>query len=204
MSEIKAKKIGCIVATTFDGYIGYCNDLMIKSMINRLEVPEKLAAENARKKDIEYFASMTTSTSDVKRSVIMGRKTWESLPAKYRPLPNRINIVITSDVDYELPPDVLKFRSIDEALEEVEVDEAWLIGGAGIYDEAVRFAHEVHVCKLEFNASCVLTPKELKDHATALPDWMKDPTSHQYKLQSEYPPQVRHRYRVDIYEYVAA
>lgn len=203
MNDIKAKKVGCIVATTHDGYIGYDNNLMIHSMIVRLGLPEKIAAEYARKIDIEYFANITTSTDEVSRAVIMGRKTWESLPDKFKPLPDRINIVITSDVEYALPNNVLKFRSIDEALEEVVVDEAWLIGGVGIYDEALRFANEVHICQLDFSASSVLTSKELKDDGVLLPDWMKDPTSHQYRHSGEYLPQARNRYRVDIYEYTA-
>lgn len=49
-----------------------------------------------------YFTTMTTSVSDKKKvnAVIMGRRTWDCIPIKYRPLSNRINIVLTHNVDY--------------------------------------------------------------------------------------------------------
>lgn len=199
--EIKAKKVGCIVATTLDGYIGYQNDLMITALINRLITPERLSAQAAKKMDMEYFQKITTGENGAKTSVIMGRKTWESLPTKYRPLKNRINIVITSK-DLKLPEGVLAFRTIDEALEAVEVDEAWLIGGAGIYDEGHRFVHEVHICKYQFHASDVMDAHELRSGSVSIPDWMKDPTDHYYEKSRTYVPDSWQRYEVEVYKYV--
>jgi dihydrofolate reductase len=47
--------------------------------------------------DMAFFRKVTTghSTSDTRNAVIMGRRTWESIPAKFRPLPGRINIILT-------------------------------------------------------------------------------------------------------------
>lgn len=47
---------------------------------------------------MEYFTRMTTDTKDKnkKNVVLMGRRTWDSIPEKYRPLNNRINMVLTS------------------------------------------------------------------------------------------------------------
>jgi len=76
--------------------------------------------------DLKRFKRLTTGNT-----IIMGRKTWESLPKK--PLPERRNIVITrSSID-----DVECFRSIDDALQTCEGD-IWFIGGAGIYEEAMQ------------------------------------------------------------------
>ena len=78
--------------------------------------------------DLKRFKRLTTDNT-----IIMGRKTWESLPIK--PLPNRRNIVITrSSIK-----DIECFQSIDEALQTCEGD-VWFIGGAGIYQEAMQKA----------------------------------------------------------------
>ena len=58
--------------------------------------------------DLKFFKETTTFTKDESKqnAVIMGRKTWESIPSKYRPLPSRLNIVLTrntnSDIAYVL------------------------------------------------------------------------------------------------------
>lgn len=85
------------------------------------------------KGDMAHFKELTTGTS-----VIMGRKTWESLPEAYRPLPNRENIVLTRSDDYVLPEGVLKVGSLDEALEQASHDHVYVIGGATLYEEAIQ------------------------------------------------------------------
>ena len=75
--------------------------------------------------DLKRFKRLTTGNT-----VIMGRKTWESLPIK--PLPNRRNIVITRSSIEEIDC----FQSIDDALQTCKGD-VWFIGGAGIYEEAM-------------------------------------------------------------------
>ncbi len=76
--------------------------------------------------------------------VIMGRLTWESLPHEFRPLPKRINIVVTSDESFA-PPGVFVARSFPEAFKIAE-DEghpdatAWAIGGERIYEAALARA----------------------------------------------------------------
>ena len=78
--------------------------------------------------DLKRFKRLT-----VGKNVIMGRKTWESLPIK--PLPDRRNIVITrSSID-----NVECFKSIKCAVDTCEGD-IWFIGGAGIYKEAMSLA----------------------------------------------------------------
>ena len=78
--------------------------------------------------DLKRFKRLTTDNT-----IIMGRKTWESLPIK--PLPNRRNIVITrSSIK-----DIECFQCIDDALQTCEGD-VWFIGGAGIYQEAMQKA----------------------------------------------------------------
>lgn len=100
-------------------------------------------------KDMKYFRDLTTTTNDTQRKnvVIMGRKTWESLPSRYRPLPNRINIVLTntiSDKDVDKGCDLLKCNSITNALllleKRSDVGKIFVIGGGQVYAEAIRRA----------------------------------------------------------------
>lgn len=93
--------------------------------------------------DLKFFSGTTTG-----HPVIMGRRTWESFPPKFRPLPARPNIVVTSRPG-SVPADrqtVWTAASYDEALELAlpMVDEAhpeiWAIGGTRIWAEAM--AHE--------------------------------------------------------------
>ena len=81
--------------------------------------------------DMKRFKRLTMGAN-----VIMGRLTWESLPIK--PLPNRRNIVITSQ---EIEG-VECFRDIESALESCEGD-VWFIGGANIFEEAMRYADRI-------------------------------------------------------------
>lgn len=61
-------------------------------------------------KEMAYFARVTSSAPDgQKNAVIMGRKTWESIPAKFRPLSKRFNIVVSHNRDYELYVSFLLF-----------------------------------------------------------------------------------------------
>lgn len=77
--------------------------------------------------DMKQFRART-----IDRAVIMGRKTWESLPA---PLAKRTNIVITRQAAYEAPGATV-VRDLDAALA-IAGDEAWVIGGAEIYAAAL-------------------------------------------------------------------
>lgn len=50
-----------------------------------------------------YFAKVTSVAPEGKaNAVIMGRNTWESIPPKFRPLPNRVNVVLTTNTEYQL------------------------------------------------------------------------------------------------------
>ena len=80
--------------------------------------------------------------------VIMGRKTWDSLPPKFRPLPGRLNIVVTRD-----PAFVAEGAAVAHSLEAARDlcpagSTAWVIGGAQIYAQALPLAREVVVTEI--------------------------------------------------------
>ncbi len=95
--------------------------------------------------DLKHFSRVTTRTSrpGLKNAVIMGRKTWESIPPDYQPLPQRVNLVLTRDKDYYLPRGVEKFNALDQALlslskQRDEVESVFVIGGGQVFGDALR------------------------------------------------------------------
>ncbi len=94
--------------------------------------------------DLKYFKKITTQENAAGKinAVIMGRKTWESIPAQFRPLPQRLNIVISRQTNLSLPLDVVHATSLEDALDSLgkkkdTVGEIFVIGGAQIFKEAV-------------------------------------------------------------------
>jgi dihydrofolate reductase len=77
-------------------------------------------------------------------TVIMGRMTWESLPAKFRPLPGRRNVVVSRQAGY--PADGAE---VVGALEDAPLDDAWVIGGSQIYGLALPLATRCEVTEVD-------------------------------------------------------
>lgn len=95
--------------------------------------------------DLAHFQECTHG-----HAVVMGRRTWESLPPAFRPLPGRFNVVVTS---HEAPRGAASANSIAGALELIEEQEpssdVWIIGGAGLFAEAARIAREAVVTEID-------------------------------------------------------
>ncbi|MCG8414877.1 MAG: dihydrofolate reductase [Pseudomonadales bacterium] len=96
--------------------------------------------------DLKYFKRTTMG-----HSIIMGRKTWESIG---RPLPGRTNIVITTDQDYEAEGAKV-VHSLEQAINTAEsiafidgTEEAFVIGGAGLYAAALPNAQRFHLTRV--------------------------------------------------------
>lgn len=83
--------------------------------------------------DMKYFSDKTTG-----QAVIMGRTTYLSIPPKYRPLPNRLNLVLSPE---EIPDEgVVTFQSLQSAIEHglAQNKEVFISGGGSIYKEALN------------------------------------------------------------------
>ena len=90
--------------------------------------------------DLAHFKKLTLGSP-----VIMGRKTWDSLPAKFRPLPGRMNVVITRQADWQAPG-AQTAGSLPDALKLCQAaSEVWIIGGAQIYAQAEPLAGRIEV-----------------------------------------------------------
>lgn len=80
--------------------------------------------------------------------VIMGRKTWDSLPPRFRPLPGRTNVVITRQPDW-LAAGALPVASLADALALCsQSQEVWIMGGAQIYAQAQPLAERIEVTEI--------------------------------------------------------
>lgn len=99
------------------------------------------------RKEIKYFKEVTSRTTDANNinAVLMGRKTWESIPKKFRPLPNRINIVLSRSHENkvsETDENVIFANSISESLRQIppskRIERVFVIGGAEIYNELIN------------------------------------------------------------------
>ena len=94
--------------------------------------------------DLAHFKRTTLG-----QPVIMGRKTWDSLPPKFRPLPGRLNIVVTRQSDWQAEG-ALRASSIADAMRQCPADaDAWVIGGAEIYAQAAPMASSAVVTEID-------------------------------------------------------
>ena len=129
-------KMAMIVAMDEEGCIGKQGDL-----------PWRL------KSDMIRFKNLTES--DGFNAVIMGRKTWDSLPDSFQPLPERVNIVMSRDIGWshdEAEVALYHGRAIEIAYAEA-CDECWVIGGAQIYEMFIDRVDEIHVTTVHTSGS---------------------------------------------------
>ena len=94
--------------------------------------------------DLAHFKRLTLGCP-----VIMGRKTWDSLPPKFRPLPGRSNIVITRQTDWH-SRGAIPAHGLEAALSLcAQAEHVWVIGGAQIYAQALPLASTVEVTEID-------------------------------------------------------
>jgi len=93
--------------------------------------------------DLKHFKALTLG-----HAVIMGRKTWESLPEKFRPLPGRHNIVITRNTSYRVEGATVA-TSLPAALAAADGSEAFVIGGAELYAAALPLADRLQLTEID-------------------------------------------------------
>jgi dihydrofolate reductase len=93
------------------------------------------------KKEMAHFKNITMETSDPTKMnmVVMGRTTWESIPDTFRPLPGRLNVVLTRRDEYDAPGARVA-HSFDDALKLADdsIEKIFAIGGMDIYTEAME------------------------------------------------------------------
>jgi dihydrofolate reductase len=143
VSDAEARSFAVVVAADEDNGIGLGGKL-----------PWRLPAEMA------FFKRLTSEAAVGRRNaVVMGRKTYESIPQKFRPLPDRFNFVLSRDPSYQ-PQGAFAVLSLDEALTELSklqtVDRVFVIGGGEIYREALDDARceRVYLTRVHARFAC--------------------------------------------------
>ena len=94
--------------------------------------------------DMAHFKALTAG-----QTVVMGRKTWESLPPRFRPLPGRRNIVISRQADYAAPGAEVA-DSLENALKLASTAASvFIIGGEQIYAQAMALADRLEITEVD-------------------------------------------------------
>lgn len=93
--------------------------------------------------DLKFFKKTTMG-----KPVLMGRKTFESLG---KPLPGRLNIVLSRQADLQLPEGVLLYNNLEEGtkrLEDEGTEEAFVIGGGKVFEEAMPLIDRMYITRV--------------------------------------------------------
>lgn len=115
---------------------------------------------------MQYFSRTTKGVCDPTKqnAVIMGKNTYYGIPANKRPLPERLNIVLSTKLtSNDLPGDVLLFRNLEAAMEALEtkewrdkIEKVWIVGGSGVYAEAMSSprCNRLYLTKIQEKFEC--------------------------------------------------
>lgn len=124
--------------------------------------------------DLRRFKALTVS-----HPVIMGRKTWESLNPKFRPLPNRDNIVLTHDRGFRAPGATVVCdveEALDLARQEAIPDdgldrsEIWVLGGAQLFEQMLPIASKIYLTQIDADVDADTYAPDV-DKALRSGDW---------------------------------
>ncbi|MFK7757014.1 MAG: dihydrofolate reductase [Flavobacteriales bacterium] len=166
------KLVSIIVAVGAELEIGKNNDLM-------WSLP----------RDMKFFRDTT-----IGHPVIMGRKNWDSIPLKYRPLSNRKNIIMTRDLNL-VQENAFVTNELDMALEkawEEEKEEVFIIGGGQIYNLALE--------KAVVNRMYITHVKGTFSGADAFfPNWQEEEWKKTLLFSKE--TDERHEFAFDVFQY---
>ena len=137
--------------------------------------------------DMNFFKGKTNG-----HTVIMGRLNYDSIPARWRPLPNRRNIILTTNPDYHVEG-VDVYRDIDDAIESARQEgekELFIIGGGQIYELGLKYADIMYLTEI----------KQDFDADVFFPEYNKE----EWKEVERIPHQVdeRHSYPFDFVTYI--
>lgn len=162
-------KINIIVAASNNLVIGKSNDL-----------PWHLPT------DLKRFKELTQNGY-----VIMGRKCWESIPPKFRPLPNRKNVVVTRDINYPTDGAII-INNITKTLkflkDEPNDNKIFVIGGGEIYKESFKFADKLYLTRILEDVDGDVYLEGFNEEKWTLLD------------SSEVIQENNHKYRFEVYE----
>ena len=112
--------------------------------------------------DFKHFAKITKTTKDLAKqnAVLMGKNTWDSLPDKYKPLPERLNVVLIKGGQIDLPKKVIQYNSFNKALGDLEKDKIieniFIIGGGILYQSTISHpkCEKIYLTRIDQDFNC--------------------------------------------------
>ncbi|MEV6824111.1 dihydrofolate reductase [Amycolatopsis sp. NPDC051102] len=122
--------------------------------------------------DLKHFRTVTSGAA-----VLMGRRTWESLPPRFRPLPGRRNLVLSSAPQ----EDAETFADLPSALAAVSGD-LWVIGGAAVYRAALPFADRIVVTEIRESFEGDTRAPEVGRAPESAGEWLASSTGLHYRF----------------------
>lgn len=154
--------------------------------------------------ELKYFNRMTTKIDDPSKRncVIMGRFTYMGIPETKRPLPNRLNVVLSSkSVTSDYPSGVVVFKSLADAMKHLsetelgtDIENIWICGGYSVYKEAMAsdLCHRIYFTEIKASFECDAFFPEIPNTFTVVPN---DPD-----IPSEVQEENGIKYQYKIYE----
>lgn len=127
--------------------------------------------------DLEHFRELTSGGV-----VVMGRRTWESIPSRFRPLPGRENIVVTRQERWSTEGALIA-HSLDDALALGRSTQSvrnpmWIIGGGTLYAQARSVAHRAEITEIDLTVAGDTRAPILDESWTANPgEWLSSPST---------------------------
>ncbi|MCR3751252.1 dihydrofolate reductase [Lentzea californiensis] len=149
--------IGLIWAQSANGVIGRDNAIPWR-------IPE----------DMKHFREITAGSA-----VLMGRRTWESLPPRFRPLPGRRNLVLS-----RTPREGAEtFDSLEKALADVTGD-LWVMGGSAVYAATLPFADRVEVTEIRESFEGDTFAPAVDREPVGVGEWLESSSGLHYRFVS--------------------
>ncbi|TIC40443.1 hypothetical protein E3Q08_03772 [Wallemia mellicola] len=152
----RLSNLNVIVAATIENGIG---------LSNSNSMPWRLSNE------LKFFAKVTSTkleTQEDPNVVIMGRKVWDSIPQKFKPLRNRQNVILSRTNDLQINDNVKLLHNVESAIAYTNESKTrvFCIGGAQIYNQMIPYASRVFMTRVKspsFEEADVKFP-ELRDN----------------------------------------
>jgi dihydrofolate reductase len=135
--------------------------------------------------DLQHFKRITSTASDGRRNaIVMGRKTWESKEVAGKPLPNRLNVVVSRGA-LEVPAGVVLVASTDAALSVDGVETIFVVGGAGVIREVIERAdlRFVYLTRVDQRFECDVHMPNLDTRGFVRDPWDGERDTEEYDVR---------------------
>lgn len=135
--------------------------------------------------DLQHFKRITSTASDGRRNaVVMGRKTWQSKEVDGKPLPNRINVVVTRG-ELAVPAGVIVAHTLDEAVAVPDAETVFVVGGTGVLRDAIERAdlRYVYLTRIYQRFDCDVWMPDLDARGFVRDEWEGEREAEEFEVR---------------------